>query len=145
MAVDSRHGWQSTGLFVEQGATVAVTYRSGTWTIDRRRLGETPFVDSGGYSPGAHPIVYDPTKPSEDFTLGCRILENADHGILIARVGSGEVVPIGKARSLTSAVEGELALSINDEQCTGGDGADCDSGCSSDNEGSITVSVAIDR
>lgn len=141
--VDSRKGWQDSGIQVRSGSTVALTYNSGAWTIDRRRLSETPLVDSGGYVPGAHPIIYDPTRSIPDGTLACRILTDADHGILIARIGDGPPIPIGKARSFISDTSGQLYLSINDQQCVGQDGHDCDSGCQSDNEGSISVSIAV--
>ena len=145
-SVDSRRGWQDTGIDVLEGDLIAITYRSGRWTLDRREDNPLPYVDSGGYSKDAHPIVYDEARGNQEATSACRIVEGgAPEAAMIAQVGNGPLVVVGKAMSFQSNASGRLRLAINEEHC-GPDGAECfDHSCSSDNQGIVDVEITARR
>jgi hypothetical protein len=115
--VDSTGGWQDTGIIVAEHDTVSVTHQSGSWTVDYRNF---PEVGPQGYDDATDARIYQ----------GCKVDSAYHYGVLLARIGSGDSLPIGTAMSLKAQSTGPLALRINDND-----------DCLGDNSGSVSVIV----
>lgn len=113
--VVASRGWQSTGISVQQGEEVALSYVEGEWTGDTRHW---PYVDADGY--GADPMSWQ----------GCKVLQTVTYGTLLGRVGGGSTFRVGNGGHFRASAAGTLQLRMND-----GDG------CLTDNDGSIVVAV----
>lgn len=118
MEVYADQGWQSTGLSVQLGETVTVTYITGTWSpwpglrIDGRGCLEHPSVCSP-----------DPNHPANVVSF--------KHGGLVGMVGN-QTFAVGNALELSPSTEGIIFLRINDHQLN-------------DNSGALSVRVAVTR
>ncbi|EGX56663.1 serine/threonine protein kinase [Streptomyces zinciresistens K42] len=124
--VDSTSGWQTVdGAAVRSGDQVTVAFRSGGWSVDYNRL-----PDSG-------PDGYDPeTAKQLEGAESCKVLADSPFGALLVTVDGPEnprVRPVGKGLSFQAAEDGTVALTVNDT--TGS--------CSTDNRGSMTVTVTV--
>jgi len=119
VTVSSTTGWQETPVSLKTGETFAVTYVSGSWTVDYRNF---PYVGPGGYSAQVDGEIYQ----------GCKVDTSETYGVLLGSVGSttdGDS-PIGQGGTFTAGNNGYLYLRIND-----------DDACLGDNSGSVTVTV----
>lgn len=107
--------WQDTGIQVRRGDTVKIQYISGKWSI---WLDADPLTDGNGQS-------------GRDET--CGLLQGANIGALIGRVGGNPPFLIGNGTEIYIDYDGTLQLSMNDCPEFGNNG------------GALTVSVVIDR
>lgn len=112
--------WQNTGVMVNPGTKVTVTYQSGLWTANPQ---SGILYDADG-SPNFIPAKTGYTLPG------------ANEGALIGKVGN-EVFLIGSNAIVPANLSGELQLCINDD-LNGIYGAGF-----TDNIGSITVKITF--
>ncbi len=118
--IDSTQGWQSTGIYVEQGKTLILEVISGNWTNWK---GQVPY--SGGEGTGY--ICGEQVSPSQCVEP----LPNFASDSLVGQIG-GFKFGVGKGNTITAEQSGELFLRINDD----------DSGLF-DNDGKLRVRISI--
>lgn len=100
--VDSTQPWQNTGVTVQPGNQVTVSYKSGQWTADPASNGGNLYGANG--CPGV--IVTQSGYP----------VQNVNMGALIGKVGTNAPFLIGDGPVLTPAGQsGALQLCINDD------------------------------
>jgi len=104
-------------MAVAQYDVISVTYRGGGWTVDYRNF---PNVGPQGYDDVTDARIYQ----------GCKVDPPSHYGVLLARIGTGDALPIGTAGSLKAQSAGPLALRINDNDS-----------CLGDNSGNISVLI----
>ncbi|MFJ3667063.1 serine/threonine-protein kinase [Streptomyces sp. NPDC090106] len=124
--VDSTSGWQAVeGADVVSGDQVTVEFVSGGWTVDFNRL-----PDSG-------PAGYDAeTEKQLAGAESCKVLADSPFAALLVALSgpeNPEVRVVGQSVTFQADAEGTVALTVND---TAGS-------CSSDNRGSMTVTVTV--
>lgn len=114
--------WQNTGVIVQQGTPVNVSYQSGLWTANPN--------DNGGqlYDASGNPY-FIPAK--EGYTM-----PGQNEGSLIGKIGN-TVFYIGMGTSVPTNLQGELQLCINDD-LNGIYGVGF-----ADNIGNITVKITV--
>jgi len=112
-------GWQSTGLQVETGDIIEITYVSGLWT---GKTGNNIF--SG--PEGGHPSQDYPCNPISHKASG--------YNALIGKIWYASPFMVGRHFLGTTDVAGTLYLRMND----------CDEWLV-DNEGSIIVSIQVSQ
>jgi|GEM_PF-1366967 len=93
--VPARLGWIATGLEVQAGDLVSITYDSGAWS---------PW-------PGGE---YDALGFGGDPRCRCNVLKGVSHAALIGRIGENEPFLVGTDFRRRIAEQGELYLGIND-------------------------------
>jgi hypothetical protein len=122
--VESTQPWQSTGVTIEAGETVTITYVEGLWTSNPNNNGGELFDANG--NPG---VVA--TQPG--YTM-----VGKDEGSLIGQVGENPAFYVGDGPTTVPAGQtGVLSLYINDDlQGLYGAGL-------KDNIGSATVVVGV--
>ncbi|MFA7380936.1 MAG: tyrosinase family protein [Bacteroidia bacterium] len=126
--VQSKLPWQSTGINIEKGSTVSISYASGEWTAD-------PSDNAGQLydANGSPDIIVPASQPLYPIV-------NKPMGGLIGRVNGGAPFFIGDGVItpfvVPNSVSGLLELCINDD-LTGAYGAGL-----TDNEGQITVNIS---
>lgn len=105
--------WQDTGIYVQEGDTVVITYMSGQWSPCA--ASGCPYVDADGDK-----------LPSENY--GDNVIMGCKHAALIGRVSVAE--PFCARTNFVGQMEqpGNLQLRINDRK-------------PNDNDGSIMVQV----
>lgn len=124
VTVQATSPWADTGIQIQSGSTVAVTYLSGTWTADPKDNNDKLYTAAG--SPD---IVVSPSQPKYPMV-------DVSMGALIGRIGEGAPFLIGNGPvSVPDTTSGPLQLCINDD-LTGAYGAGL-----SDNKGSVTVQI----
>lgn len=124
ITVQATSPWADTGINIQSGSTVAVTYLSGAWTADPKDNNDTLYTAAG--SPD---IVVSPAQPKYPMV-------DVNMGALIGRIGEGTPFLIGNGPvSVPDTTSGPLQLCINDD-LTGAYGAGL-----SDNKGSVTVQI----
>jgi hypothetical protein len=118
VTVDSKKGWQNTGVFIIKGDRVKIT-SSGKWSI--LPTGNDNWSAPQGYK-------YNPFG-------GCApLVVSANWAALVYKIGDGIPEAAGDQVSFTSEDNGELQLSIND--CPG---------TFYDNRGSVESTITISR
>jgi hypothetical protein len=118
--VQANQPWQDTGIDVQAGTVVTLTYQSGLWTAD-------PSTNNGNLYNAAGCLGITVTQPGYP-------LQNVNMGALVGKIGSNPVFLIGNGPTPTpSGQSGELKLCINDD-LEGLYGAGL-----TDNSGSVTV------
>ena len=114
--------WQVTGIDVQAGTVVTLTYQSGRWTAD-------PGTNNGNLYNAAGCPGITVTQPGYP-------LQNANMGALVGKIGSNPVFLIRNGpTTVPSGQSGELKLCINDD-LEGLYGAGL-----TDNSGSVTVQI----
>jgi serine/threonine protein kinase len=108
--VQAKSDWQNSGVFVAKGTVVTIEYVSGYWR-------PWPGVNFDG----------------KGCTQGCSLtnvllLVGCNHGGLIGRIGSSQMICILDGTTVTATASGVLYLRINDPQI-------------SDDSGAITVRI----
>ncbi|MBF4472411.1 MULTISPECIES: heme-binding protein [Flavobacterium] len=122
--VNAKQPWQETGVTVQPGSQVTVSYSSGQWTADPETNGGNLYGADG--CPGI--IVTQSGYP----------IQNVNMGSLIGQVGSNAPFYIGNGPVTTPAGEsGALKLCINDD-LNGEYGAGL-----TDNIGSLQVRIKV--
>ncbi len=111
--VHSEAGWQDTGITLEQGETLTITYLSGTWSNCAPY--NCPYFDAGGVEPIDWP---------DSVVQQCR------HLAVIAQIGDGPPFCVGRHYSARVDRSGPLRLRGNDKVIQ-------------DNAGSVTMQVNI--
>lgn len=96
LAVDAADRWTDTGIYVRPGTTVTVT-ATGRITLSNESDEATPAGSPSGRRAQNAPL---PDQPA---------------GMLIARIGISEPMPIGASRSFRVTREGRLYLGVNDD------------------------------
>jgi len=114
VGVASHIEWQDTGITVQTGDQVQVTYLSGAWTI---WTGLDPYTDANGQT---------------GRTDACTLLPSVNTGSLIGRITTGTAQFIGNTGSFSAQSSGTLQLSMND--CTGQ---------FQNNDGTLTIRVTV--
>jgi hypothetical protein len=89
--------WQDTGMTVQEGERIGITYISGSWTFDRN-IPVTDGIGTPGFSNAEAPV------PSSNL------------GSLVARIGDGLPFLVGNHTSITSDRAGAIFLRINDTE-----------------------------
>ncbi len=92
--------WQKTGVNIQTGTQVTITYKSGLWTAN-------PNVNGGDLYNAAGNPAFIPAKSG--YTM-----PGADEGAMIGRVGSS-VFLVGMGVTVPTSLSGELELCINDD------------------------------
>lgn len=115
--------WQGSGIVVERGQKVVITYVYGVWSFNLRG-GSKYFVGPAGY-----PYNYTSVLSGK---CGSLPLPGAPFGALLARLGGSAPFVTGLAASFQAERNGELSYRINDD-------------CMGDDWGQITVSVALEK
>ena len=115
--ISSTTGWQQSPINVTSGEVYALTYLSGSWTVDYRNF---PQVGPGGYSDQVDSQIYQ----------GCKYLASSNYAVLLGAVGNGSAFAIGNGGTFTAQASGPLLLRIND-----------DDACLGDNAGSVTMQL----
>jgi serine/threonine protein kinase len=100
--------WQDTGVEVSSGQIVDIGYASGEWTTFK---GFHPYVHGEG-----NKGLNDPKNPNHP-------LPSAYPGVLIGRVGTGNVFEVGNARTFVADGRGHVFLQMNDDYLQDNDGA----------------------
>jgi hypothetical protein len=120
--VFANQNWQDTGIEIRQGDIVTIQYISGEWS---------PF--SGYYTDGQG--CTDPSVCTQDLSVLKTFPDNLVSGIhatLIARINQGPIIVVGNEITFEAETTGGLVLRMNDKS-------------TSDNSGSLVVSVQIKR
>lgn len=122
--IDARAGWLDTGIDVSPAQVLAVTYVSGTWSVDGRSF---PGVNANGH-------INENTLSLRNW-YRYKFLPAAPFGALIGAIND-KTRPflIGKAYRSKPPIKGRLFLRINDKD-----------EALADNAGSINVSVETSR
>jgi hypothetical protein len=110
--VDAVSDWQDSGVSVSQGMSVTITYVTGYW-----RPWPGVNFDGKGCTQGCDPVTHN-------LIVGC------DHGGLIERIGSSQMICILNGATVTATELGELYLRINDDK-------------QDDDSGAITVRITL--
>ena len=92
--VDARRRWTDTGVWAESGDLVTFV---ADGTIQLNQSGASSAPSGSPYTTQSPP------------------LRNAAVGLLIARVGNSEVIPVGSNRTVRAPVSGEILLGVNDD------------------------------
>jgi len=92
--VDARRRWTDTGVWAEAGDLVTFV---ADGTIQLNQSGASSAPSGSPYTTQSPP------------------LRNAAVGLLIARVGNSEVIPVGSSRTVRAPVSGEILLGVNDD------------------------------
>ncbi len=108
--VASAAGWQSTSVSVTAGSRYAISYLSGTWSVDYRNL---PRVGPSGYSPSVDAGIYQ----------GCKFVSGVTYGTLLGSIAGNSAFVVGVGGTFTAGASGLLALRINDADACLGDNA----------------------
>jgi serine/threonine protein kinase/formylglycine-generating enzyme required for sulfatase activity len=114
IVVEANKKWNDTGIVVQVGDIVQITYTSGRW----RSSSEYSWVLGDN---------------CDDMCDDC-LLPTASEGSLVAKIGKG-ILFCGLSSSVTSKTDGNLFLSFND--CPG------TTMCFDDNEGSLEIQVDV--
>ncbi len=118
-AVSSRQGWQKTGVNVNSGDHVEITYISGQWTVDQRLF---QYVGPDGYLPDIDHQI-DQT---------CKAWVDEPFAKLMGRIDGEAVNGIGSHATFVAGRDGAIELAINDKP-----------ECYSDNDGSILMQISV--
>jgi hypothetical protein len=116
----ANQGWQSAGIFIEQGATVTIKVISGQWT---GTLGKSPFNTGEGGKYICGKVMSHCIEPLPDFPSDG----------LIGQIGS-PIFGIGNGTDIVAQQAGTLFMRMNDG----------DPGLF-DNDGSLTVKITIEK
>lgn len=92
--VDARRRWTDTGVWAEAGDLVTFV---ADGTIELNQSGASSAPSGSPYTTQSPP------------------LRSAAVGLLIARVGNSEVIPVGGNRTVRAPVSGEILLGVNDD------------------------------
>jgi hypothetical protein len=92
--VDARRRWTDTGVWAEAGDLVTFV---ADGTIDLNQSGATSAPSGSPYTTQSPPLT------------------SAAVGLLIARVGNSQVLPVGSNRTVRAPVSGEILLGVNDD------------------------------
>ncbi len=109
--VQATQDWQDSGVFISQGTTITIQYVSGSW-----RPWPGADFDGNGCTQGCDPVTHN-------LIVGC------NHGGLIGRIGSSDMICILNSKTVTAAESGELYFRINDDK-------------QDDDSGDITVQIS---
>ncbi len=90
-------GWTGTGIRINPGDQVIITYLSGVWS---------PW-------PGG---AYDAIGSGGDPNCTCNVVAGISHAALIGRVGQGQIFLVGRSFDMHTGESGDLFLGINDSQ-----------------------------
>lgn len=90
-------GWTDTGIRINPGDRVIITYLSGTWS---------PWL--GG--------DYDAIGYGGDPNCDCNVVSGISHAALIGRIGQGQAFLVGRSFDMHMGESGTLFLGINDSQ-----------------------------
>jgi hypothetical protein len=112
--VDSTQGWQSTGLYIQQGESITIDYITGKWSPCAPPKYACPFVTGSGTS--------DPLNYPQNLLMGC------PHLAVIAKIGNSEPFCVSSHFGGSVSSSGILYLRANDLQ-------------TSDNGGSVRVRI----
>jgi len=93
--IEARRGWTDTGMDLQPGDDVTITYVSGKWS---------PWA-------GGH---YDAIGSGGDPRCDCNVLPGVSHAALIGRVGEADPFLVGARYEQTVGQGGRLWLGIND-------------------------------
>ncbi|MFG3056925.1 cutinase family protein [Kitasatospora sp. NPDC048239] len=121
-------GWLDTGVSVRRGQSVTIAHGAGGWTVDTRLQPEVGLTGPQGYS----------RADDANILPGCKIVDSAPYGALLAAVGSGStgtgppspVTWAGEGGQVQAQADGRLLLRINDQDR-----------CLGDNSGLVVVTV----
>jgi hypothetical protein len=114
--IDSTQGWQSTGLYVQQGESIIIEYITGEWSPCAPPKYACPFVTGSGTS--------DPLNYPQNLLMGC------PHLAVIAKIGNSEPFCVSSHFGGSVSSSGILYLRANDLQ-------------TSDNGGSVRVRIKL--
>jgi hypothetical protein len=114
--IDSTQGWQSTGLYVQQGESIIIEYITGKWSPCAPPKYACPFVTGSGTS--------DPLNYPQNLLMGC------PHLAVIAKIGNSEPFCVSSHFGGSVSSSGILYLRANDLQ-------------TSDNGGSVRVRIKL--
>ncbi|MGB9873093.1 MAG: Kelch repeat-containing protein [Anaerolineae bacterium] len=103
MTVRADQDWQDTGIILQEGDFVTVSYVSGRWSPWSGH-----WIDAGG-NPGS--------------TDGANLIQGVPHAGLIGRIGQGQPFFIGREITFYAADSGILYLRINDKQIADNSGS----------------------
>ncbi len=117
--VSSREGWQETGVNVNSGDHVEITYISGQWTVDERLFS---YVGPDGYLPDVDHQI-DQT---------CKLWLEEPFAKLMGRIDNEPVQSIGAHASFVAGRAGSIEFVINDKPS-----------CYGDNDGDVTVQIVV--
>lgn len=92
--VDARRRWTDTGVWAEAGDLITFV---ADGTIELNQSGASSAPSGSPYTTQSPP------------------LRSAAVGLLIARVGNSEVIPVGSNRTVRAPVSGEILLGVNDD------------------------------
>ena len=79
--VNSTLGWVDTPLTLTAGGSFAVSYLSGSWSVDQNNFG---FVGPDGYPPGVDATIFQ----------GCKLDPSIVYGKLVGSIGGGAVFAV---------------------------------------------------
>jgi hypothetical protein len=113
--IDSRLGWQSTGVLVRSGDRIVIEVTDGEWTSWNGEYPHSPGEGGGYVCPGC----------------GDPAFEGIDSNGLIGRIQEQKFI-VGIGSTILAEQSGELLLRINDEDAGLGD-----------NDGALTVQITI--
>lgn len=110
VSVSGKQEWQSTGVAVDKGQLIRISYKTGQWAT---RIGFGPslpdvWTDAGGVN---QEIFYP------------EIGVTARLGSLIGRIGNGSTIKIGLSFAFISDQAGMLFLRMHDTDMSDNDGA----------------------
>lgn len=106
--IDSKRGWQSTGVKVTAGQQLTISAK-GSWSVDSRNFS---FVGPDGYSPEEDSRIFQ----------GCKLDPILPYGILLVKVGDDPSFwVIGSGGTFRADRDGFLAVRIHDADACLGD------------------------
>lgn len=126
VAADSRKFWQSTGLAVEQGDSIALQVDAGYWTTGRRELSPSQKIGLDDYYDHLQVFVnvqYEQAGTGlpgtcESYNVRSCPVPDAPWGALVARIGNGVPFKVGNSANIVASEDGVLLLTINDDPST---------------------------
>ena len=117
VTVSAKQHWPKTGVEVQTGQIVSITYLNGTWGMWGGPEGVKRQADGTGFED-----EYRDKAPFPDAPLGA----------LIGRVGSGPLFFVGNHLTFIAGEDGPLALQVND-------------GWLDDSTGELTVQITLQK
>jgi serine/threonine protein kinase len=105
VTIQAAESWQESGIAVSIGDSIEITYVSGQWSTNP----EWEFT-----GPEGHIGAWDTAQPEQPY--GPFLLPGAELMALLCKVGEGSPVVVGEKVTFTSAQEGVLFLSANDNK-----------------------------
>ncbi len=113
-SVSAASDWQDTGIPIQAGDIINISYTSGNWAV----CVNCPGLDAGGFG------YRDPNFDVANIVADCF------HGALIARISGTRPFCVGREVSRQASTSGNLELRINDQ-------------VTSDNSGAISVTIQV--